>query len=78
MDTTPRGFEATIVARDQVGTERPVTVDEHRGLIIVRDDAMIRILCPDDALELANLVIQTVIRFRRRRAMGPFSSEENI
>jgi hypothetical protein len=58
--------------------ERPVTVDEHRGLIIVRDEAMIRVLCPNDALELANAVIQTVIRLRRRRAMGPFSSEADI
>jgi hypothetical protein len=78
MDTTPRGFEATIVARDEAGQERPLMVDEDRGLIIVRDDAMIRVLCPNAALELANAVIQTVIRFRRRRELGPFGSSEDI
>jgi hypothetical protein len=49
-----------------------------RGLIVVRDEAIIRVLCPNDALALANAVIQTVIRFRRRTAVGPSSSEEDI
>jgi hypothetical protein len=49
----------TVLARDQHGAEHQLEVLVQHGLVVLRDNAQIRILTPQAAIELAMLLAES-------------------
>ena len=72
-DSTPNPSACKIVAHDEAGDEHALTVGMRTGLVVVRDDEVVRIFSPNAALELAHVLIELVLNHRRDDA-GPLSA----
>jgi hypothetical protein len=49
-----------ILSRDQYGNEHLLEVLDQHGMVVIRDDSMIRLLAPDAAVELIGAILRVL------------------